>query len=293
MSDHTISNKDLSVTVNSLGAELISLKSAGQELMWQADKNVWARYAPVLFPIVGRLKDDRFTYEDSGYKMNQHGFARDREFTPVEEKENGLEFELTANEESLSVYPFHFSLRIRYELKENVLTIRYIVFNPDNKPLFFSIGAHPGFNCRRAPGESLNDIYLEFPGAGTLLAEKLDNGLQSGKTYEVKTDNGKLKLNTTLFDNDALVFKNTQVEKVILASEKTDLKLILECKAWPYFGVWSKKDSDAFVCLEPWYGIADNIDTRGAIDQKEGIIEVQPYKIFEAAYSLKIDTGAN
>lgn len=289
MSIHSISNKDLSVSVNTSGAELVSLKKGGLELMWQADKTIWARHAPVLFPIVGKLKEDQFTYEGSAYKMSQHGFARDKEFVLVEESGSVLEFELTANDESMMIYPFHFSLRIRYELNGSELSISYSVFNPDNKPLFFSLGAHPGFSCKRVSGESLNDFFIEVPGKDILIAEKLENGLQSGKTYEVKLSGGKLKLSTALFDNDALVFKNKQIEKISLVSGKSSVKLTLNCKDWPYFGVWTKKGSDAFVCLEPWYGIADPADSRGELKSKEGIIELAPYESFECFYSFLVE----
>lgn len=288
MAVHSISNKHLSVSVNTSGAELISLKTGSTELMWQADKAIWARYAPVLFPVVGRLKNDQFVYENAAYKMSQHGFARDKEFALVEKSESVLEFELTANEESMESYPFHFSFRIRYELNGSELSVSYNVFNPDNRPLFFSLGAHPGFNCKRVAGESLNDFYIEVPGKDILIAEKLENGLQSGETYEVKLSAGKLKLNTALFDNDALVFKNGQIEKISLASEKSSFKLTLDCKDWPYFGIWTKKGSNAFVCLEPWYGIADRADHNGELEHKEGIIELAPHDVFEASYSFVV-----
>jgi galactose mutarotase-like enzyme len=288
MAVHSISNSDISVSVNTLGAELISLKKDGVELMWQSDKNVWARYAPVLFPVVGRLKDDQFSHEGAVFKMSQHGFARDKEFVVIEESKNALEFELTANEGSLNIYPFHFSLRMRYELDGSRVIIKYEIFNPENRPLLFSVGAHPGFNCKRVEGESLNDYYIEISGKEHLKAEKLNNGLQSGESYDVKTPGGKLKLSTALFDNDALVFKDTQIENVTLASEKSPVKLTLDCKGWPYFGIWTKKGSDAFVCLEPWYGIADSVNSKGELSQKEGIITLAPGMNYSCYYTFSL-----
>ncbi len=285
---YSISNKKLSVTVNSLGAELISFKSNSTELLWQADKTVWPRHAPVLFPIVGKLKDNKFKHNNAEYNLSQHGFARDKEFTLIEQNESVLEFELTANEETLEIYPFHFSLRIRYELDETTLTIKYLVFNPDQTDLLFSIGAHPGFNCKRMAGESLNDYYLEFDKQDKLVIEKLSDGLLSGTTSELRLDSGKLQLSTTAFDNDALVFKNTQIEEIKLCSLKSKTQIIFRCKGWPYFGIWSKKGSDAFVCLEPWFGIADSLDCNGNLELKEGIIRLQPYKNYESVFSVQI-----
>jgi galactose mutarotase-like enzyme len=283
MSSHSISNTQISISVNSLGAELISLKKNEKEFLWQSDKNVWARYAPVLFPIVGKLKNNEYLFDNTAYNLPQHGFARDSEFTLIAQNKTSLEFEITADENTLKIYPFHFSLRILYELNENSLTIKYKVFNPDKKDLLFSIGAHPGFNCK-----SLNDNYLEFENKNELTAEKLKDGLLSGETYKLKLENGRLQLSTELFDNDALVFKNTQIEKVALCSTKTKEKIILTCKNWPYFGIWTKKGSDAFVCLEPWYGIADSVNSSGELVKKEGIVKIGPYKYFNTEFELAL-----
>lgn len=288
MTVHSISNKHISISVNSFGAELTSLKASGTELLWQSDKAVWPRYAPILFPIVGKLKDDQFKYNRSFYKMSQHGFARDKEFVLTEKSERVLEFELTANEESLAVYPFHFSLRIRYELEGASLRTKYIIFNPDKNDLLFSIGAHPGFNCKRMNSETLNDFYLEFDGRKELVVEKLTGGLQSGETSTIQLASGRLALSTELFNNDALVCKNTQIEKVLLGSSKSKEKIVFTCKDWPYFGIWAKKGSDAFVCLEPWYGIADPINASGNLSEKEGILQLGSHKTFQKEFIFEI-----
>ena len=288
MSVYSISNSKLSISVNTLGAELISLKSNTTELLWQADKLVWPRYAPVLFPIVGKLKENKFNYEDSDYNLSQHGFARDKEFALTVQNESVLEFELTANEETLEIFPFHFSLRIRYELSEAVLSVKYLVFNPDKTDLLFSIGAHPGFNCKRVAEETLNDFYLEFDGKKELVVEKLQDGLLSGEKSVLKLDSGKLQLSKSTFDNDALVFKNTQIEDVKLCSLKSKTKINFRCKGWPYLGIWTKKGSDAFVCLEPWFGITDSVNFQGSFSSKEGIIGLKPNCKFEASFSIEI-----
>ena len=288
MAVYSISNKKLSISVNTHGAELISLKSEATELLWQADKTVWPRYAPVLFPIVGRLNGNKFKYGDEEYNINQHGFARDKEFILTEQTQGSLEFELTANEETLKIYPFHFSLRIRYELKDEILNVKYLVFNPDKANLLFSIGAHPGFTCKRISGENVNDFYLDFENKSELITEKLKDGLLSGETSILKLDEGKLQLNAKLFENDALVFKNAQIESAKLCSKKSKIQIILDCKNWPYFGIWSAKGSDAFVCLEPWYGIADSVNAKEDFFKKEGIQSLMPNEVFEVSFNLRI-----
>lgn len=277
-----IQNKELSISVNSIGAELSSMKWGQQELLWQGDKNVWARHAPVLFPFVGKLKENKFTYEGKDYSMPQHGFARDREFILTEQSDNVLEFELTASEDSLKIYPFHFSLIIRYELKGNVLITRYIIFNPDNKDLLFSIGAHPGFNCN-----GMIDSYLEFENE-TLVGEKLKEGLLSGESYDLKLPNKVLPLHSSLFDNDALVFRDAQINKITLCGKNLP-KIHMHCKDWPYFGIWSKKGCRDFICLEPWYGVADHVSHSGNFIEKEGVLSMTPHQSFTAEFSVEIE----
>jgi galactose mutarotase-like enzyme len=288
MAVYSLQNNLLSVTVNSLGAELSSLKSGQTELIWQADKNIWPRHAPVLFPVVGKLKNDSYTAGDAEYKLSQHGFARDMEFALNSQGENTLEFELTANEDSMKSFPFHFSFIIRYKLDGNKLSISYNVFNPDNTPLYFSVGAHPGFNCKRVPEESLNDYYLVFESKKELKAQKLQGGLISDTSFSIPLQDNTLKLTANLFDNDAIVLKNNQVDSLTLVSSKTDLKIKMTCDNWPYFGIWSKKGSDAFVCLEPWYGIADSVNSGGRIENKEGILPLGPQDTFSCTFSLEV-----
>lgn len=289
MAVYSLSNSKISITVNSFGAELTSFKAGGTELLGQAEKSVWQRRAPVLFPIVGKLKNNQITYNQINYNINQHGFARDSEFVFIEQSSSVLEFELTANEESLKVYPFHFSLRIRYELKANKVEITYTVFNSGGEESFFSIGAHPGFNCKRISGETLNDFYLEFENTKELITEKLKDGLLSGDNSTMSLEGNKLALNVKLFDNDALVFRNTQIKKVKLCSLKSKIEIVLNCKDWPYFGIWTKKGSDDFVCLEPWFGITDSVSASNDISHKEGIQSLKPYCSFVSSFSIEIE----
>ena len=291
MKNYSLKNNFLSVSVNSLGAELTSLRkiNSNEELIWQADKNIWPRHAPVLFPIVGKLGNNNYSFENKMYSLPQHGFARDKEFILINQNDKQLQFELTSNKETLPVYPFHFSLIVGYELKQNELIISYKVFNPDNENLLFSIGAHPGFNCKRINGESLSDFELEFKNINELTVEKLSNGLLNGETYKIKLDNDKLKLKKELFENDALVLKNSQVSEISLSSGKSKTRITLECNNWPYFGIWTKPEREDFICLEPWLGIADNENANGDIQKKEGIIVLKPYQIFDAFYKIKID----
>lgn len=285
MSVYQISNNLLSVKVNSFGAELCSIfsKEADIEYIWQADPKLWARHAPNLFPIVGKLKDGTFNYENKTYTLPQHGFARDQEFICVENSKNKLCFELVASEKTLEIFPFHFSLIIEYTLTENKLAVEYKVFNPDNEKLLFSLGAHPAFNCPLQTNETFEDYELHFNEKKSLSINKLNAGLISSETATIELENGSLPLSTKLFETDALVLKNYQVTGVKLISKKTNHGVNLFCQNWPYFGIWTKPSTSKFICLEPWQGIADSITANGDLEEKEGIIALNEGQTFKAA----------
>jgi len=282
----TLKSANLTAVINSSGAEICSVKNKNNtEFMWQADKNVWARHAPVLFPIVGKLKDNHFIYENTAYSLSQHGFARDLEFELIAENSGACSFRLTSNYETKKNYPFDFLFEIKYQLTENTLSTSYTVKNPTTKKLYFSVGAHPAFNCALSPGEKFEDHFLEFE-SDHYEQTKLQDGLLSNIKTQLKLNNKKLFLSAGLFENDALVFENNQINKITLASLKSSRKIIIECTHWPFFGIWSKKGNRQFVCLEPWYGIADNVSHDRQFINKKGIISLSPGSEFNASFSL-------
>ena len=83
----TIKNSNLSAEINPFGAELISLKSNNnKEYIWEGNQDFWGKHSPVLFPIVGTLKNNSFLYEGTQYQLSRHGFARDMTFELIEKK---------------------------------------------------------------------------------------------------------------------------------------------------------------------------------------------------------------
>lgn len=283
-----LQNNHLSVKVNSFGAELSSVisKETNIEYIWQADSSVWARHAPNLFPIVGKLKNGQFQYQSKTYQLPQHGFARDNDFICVEQTNDYLLFELTASDKTLVNYPFHFCFQVGYKLIGNKVVTNYFVFNPDNYDLYFSVGAHPAFNCPLQANESFSDYELVFNGKDNLMINTLNDGLITSQTKQLNLSNHTLPVSKQLFDNDALVFMNSQIDKVQLVSSKSKHGVSLISKDWPFYGIWSKKGSEHFVCLEPWNGIADSEDADGDITQKTGIIKLKSEERFQCSFDL-------
>lgn len=284
-----LSSENLSISVLSKGAEISSIKNQeGLEFLWQADKNVWPRHAPVLFPIVGKLKDGIFLYEGGSFSLAQHGFARDQEFVLVEKQQNSCSFELRSDSQTKTVFPFDFTFRISYRLDGRKLTTTYEVTNPATSPLYFSIGAHPGFRCPLENNETFEDYYLEFDSDNYELS-CLSGGLRDATKKPLRLKNNILRLTGNLFDNDALVFENRQINSVNLRSDKSGHKISLHCKNWPYFGIWSKKTCREFICLEPWFGIADRIDSDQQLSGKDGIIRLEAHKSFTCSFELSFE----
>lgn len=287
--NYILENDQWVVQIKSEGAELCSFtnKETGKEYMWQADPSVWARHAPVLFPVVGRLRKDKFHYQGKTYSMSQHGFARDREFSLVEQEKQRLVLGLTADEESMEMYPFNFILDIIYHLHENKLTITYKVSNKDQHAMLFSIGAHPAFATPNILNQQMQEYALVFEQPETLERHLIENGLRTGKTILILENEQKLPLHPSLFEDDAIIFKDVKSKWVSLVVHSTGQKLVeMSIEHFPYLGIWQKVGAD-FVCIEPWLGITDHKDFEGDLNEKEGILSLEAEQSFVCNYSIK------
>lgn len=288
---HSLQNSTFQISVQELGAELNSFKNTHTHLeyIWQANPAVWSRHAPMLFPIVGKLKDNHYTYQGKEFTLPQHGFARDQVFNLVSQTENTLTFALTHSPATLVKYPFEFELTITYRLEANRLTIGYQVANPGHNNLYFSLGAHPGFTCPLLPDEVFSDYYLQFEQPENLERYLLDQGLQNGQTEPVPLENNTiLPLHYNLFEKDALVLKNIASEKISLRSKNHAHGLDFTFRGYPYLGIWTKEKDAPFICLEPWHGLADSVNSTGDLTQKEGITLLPPAGIFACEYTIAV-----
>ncbi|MDP5082063.1 MAG: aldose 1-epimerase family protein [Winogradskyella sp.] len=287
-------NDLLNVDIKSEGAELCSLSSIknNTEFMWQADPNIWGSHAPNLFPIIGMLKDNCYVYNGKAFPMTKHGFVRNnKNFTITKTSETDISFQLNSDSDSelYKMYPFLFEFVISYKLTDNILSIHHKVNNLDNKPIYFSIGGHPAFNCPLYSDENYTDYSLEFEKAERSESHLLNNasGLVTSNTKPVFTDDHNINLNGSLFNEDALIFKDLKSRKVILTHNKKGPVLAVTFKDFPFLGIWAKPNAP-YVCIEPWLGIADSETTNQKIETKEGIIALDVGKTFTASYSIEI-----
>lgn len=284
-----ISNDKITIQVDSMGAELKSLKSVpdNREYMWHGDPAYWGRTSPVLFPIVGGLKDGQYRVDGTSYSMGQHGFARDREFQLKSQVASEIWFSLSSDEETLKKYPYPFQLEIGYELTGRTVTVKWRVTNQGETPVWFSIGGHPGFLCPIDPGTDQTQYRLSFDAKEKIVASCIAGGLVSGekKTYPLR--NGVLPITEDLFDEDALVIEGDQAHNVSLERPDGKPYLTVDFDA-PLFGVWSPPKKKApFICIEPWYGRCDRLDFAGDFKEREWVQELAE-GTFEASYRITI-----
>lgn len=285
-----LENEFIKVGVASHGAELQTIfhKQYNIEYLWQGEAAIWPRKAPVLFPIVGRVKDDQYTYNQDSYSLLQHGFARDQTFSLVSSTSSSCTYRLHHTTETLNVFPFEFELDIIYSIDAATLKVAYRIYNPSDKnELYFSIGAHPGFRCPLVDGEQFEDYYLEFEKAEKLNRILLDGGLRGDETEVVPLTNNMLPLTVDLFGpKDAIVVSGLNSERISLKSIKSKHGLHFNYKNYPWFGIWSKPGP--FVCLEPWMGVADDIHSTGDFTKKESIQKLTPQSEVQYSYSMEL-----
>jgi galactose mutarotase-like enzyme len=284
-----LENDELTVSFVAKGAELRSIKSTknGVEYMWKGDQAYWGKFSPVLFPIVGGLKDDTYIYDDKEYHLPRHGFARDHEFE-IQQISNGeVLFTLSHSDATLKVYPFEFSLGLRYKLSGSTLSCGYEVLNTGNKDLLFSIGGHPAFAAPIAGGTAYENCFIAFNEDEAITYHKIQDNLISDQTENIALDENKLDLKHSLFYDDALVFKSLKSNKLRLGNSENEHGLDFQFENFPFFGIWAAKDAD-FVCLEPWCGIADGISHNQQLADKEGINKLQPAQNWKRTWQVTI-----
>lgn len=262
------------------GAELVSVKLDGFEKMHDGE-NFWNRHSPILFPIVGKLKNGKTIIENNIYEMNQHGFARDMDFEEVDKNS----YVLKSNQDTLKKFPFEFELYVSYEVIENKLKTKYKVVNKTDKLMIFGLGGHPAFACEYSSGK----YRIEFEKIeDEIEIYQLEDGLLKNKPEKINKfiKENRIFLDNKTFEKDAIIMKNIKSEKVFLKTETNKKVLTFYFKDFPYLAIWSKPNAP-FVCIEPWFNTADKVSSNGIFEEKEDLIEIKPKQSFEAEYSVE------
>lgn len=286
----TLENDKLKVAVNSRGAELDSLffKETNTEYLWSGDAKYWSKKSPLLFPIVGTLKQNTYHFNNKAYNLSRHGFARETEFALTHQTDVSATFSLSDSEKTLANYPFPFKLDVVYSIQGATLSVAYNVTNTGSENMYFSIGAHPAFRLPLDEKINYDDYYFEFEqiedGYRWLISSE---GLLEPNTVPFLINTNVLPITKDLFKKDAIVFKYLNSTRVSLKSNKSKHGVEVNYPGFPFIGLWAAPDAD-FVCIEPWCGIADATTSNQDFINKEGINLLTPSQVFERTWSVRV-----
>jgi galactose mutarotase-like enzyme len=286
---HVIENDFLKVQVYETGAELKSVwdKRKSREYLWQRDAQYWAKSSPILFPIVGELKNGEYKYNGSTYSLPKHGFARDQSFRVIKHDALSISLLLQSGEETFEMYPFHFDFAISYTLQDVNIICQYEVVNKDVDPMYFSIGAHPAFNLEINNEHMRSDYFLLFPNDQAISRYFLENNLLAPHCATIALKENKLFLHDDMFNQDAWVLKGVQSTQVILQNRSGDYRISFNFRYFDYFGLWAPIGAP-FICLEPWCGVNDVASHEGQLEQKGGIMKLPGMASWYRNWSIQI-----
>jgi len=288
---YKIENEHLAVEIDPLGAELKSIKSkiTGREYMWCGDPKYYKRTSPILFPVVGSLKNKQYVFEGKKYTLPQHGFARDLEFERIEAKDDEAWFMLRYTDKTYENYPFEFDFRIGYKIIGKTLRVMWKIYNLGETPMYFSIGSHSEFNCPLNGEDNKREYALAFDAEHGLLVSKIDEeGLMYNSKTELQLTNGKLNIPDDFFDEGAYIIENYQVSEVSLLDPKGKPYITVNFDA-PVVGIWSPEKKNApFVAIEPWFGRCDRESFDGRLCDREWSNMIDVGGIFNRHYEITV-----
>lgn len=288
-----LKNRFLEVELNPKGAEIIKIIGQQDQLnyMWKRDPILWASSAPILFPIVGALKNNECRIEDKTYSMTQHGFSRHNVYETHQISDTAVEFVLIPNEEILKQYPYLFELKVNYILNDNQLECHMSVKNTDDKTIYFQIGGHPAFACPFYDYESSNDYYIEFEENESLYQKIIDvekRGM-SRNTKLLFDNERRFFVRQEMFANDAVVVKNFKSHSVSIKSLNHNKSIRFIMENFEHLGIWASKHVGGLIAIEPWVGHSDYVDFDGDFKEKESVVALDVNKTFECKFIVEIN----
>ncbi|WP_409411216.1 aldose 1-epimerase family protein [Bradyrhizobium sp. AUGA SZCCT0169] len=285
MDKHTLRSGAIEATIKADGAELCSLRNEGIELLWQAGP-AWPRHSPLLFPIVGRLKNDQLQHRGKTYPMTQHGFARDVRFEWVEQGASSCRLVLVDSEATRARYPFAFRLEVTYSVENAGLKVAFDIINTGDETLPASIGAHPAFNWPLLPGLEKEAYALTFSDEEPAPIRRLADGLMRAEAEPSPVRGNSLPLSERLFEDDAVIIDRLASGSVRYAADRGP-SIEMSWEGFSELGVWSKPSGAAFLCIEPWHGFASPSEFDGEFTGKPGLMQIAPGEKRSLCYRIR------
>lgn len=288
---YTIKNTHLSLTVDSFGAQMVSVKNEnGEEMLWQADKNVWGYSAPMLFPWVGRMKEGKFIVDGEEYAASNHGFIRNVEHSLVLKEDNLIIFEYKACAESKKKFPYNFVFRTSYVLSGHSVHHKIDVTNTDTRDLGFGLGFHPGYKLPFDDKHTTEDYYIEFdtPQSPKVMAFS-DRFLMDGSSYVYGENLSRIPLKDNFFENDSIIFSELTAKTVSIVEKDSGKRIDFDVQDFPYVVLWTvATPKTQFFCVEPWLSLPDREDSPLQWDKKKHSINLKPGEAYHILSRMKI-----
>ena len=289
----TLKNHRLTVRIEEMGAQLCSVKDpAGREYIWQADPEIWGRHAPLLFPVIGRLKDGKYTVHGREYAISIHGFARGSLFSVAEQGETRAVFRLEHSEQTLQAWPFPFALTVTYQLEENRLHKSVRVENSGEETMFYELGGHDGFVAPLEPGEVMDDYAIVIPGLEQLTPYGMDEQLMvTPPTLTYPLQNGRIPLKPSAYQLDTIILGDLPQSRACLVDRQGRARVTLDFPGFPYLGLWTqgREEDTNYVCIEPWSTLPDAVFVGRGLEDKRGIRTLQPGQSEVLQYTTTFD----
>ena len=283
---HTLRSDGITAVIAPDGAELISLRDVqGLELLWQAGP-AWPRHAPILFPIVGRLKNDALRHQGTVFPMTQHGFARDRRFDWTRRSSTACTLVLTDDAQTRARYPFGFRLAVTYTVRKTDLEVAFEVTNTGDEMLPASIGAHPAFNWPLLPGSNKDAYRLIFSNQEREPIRRLKDGLLRAIPEPTPIRGKTLDLSERLFQDDAVILDRPASTSVRYGADRGQ-SIEVSWQGFRELGIWSKPGAP-FLCIEPWHGFASPSDFDGEFTDKPGLMQIAPADTRMLTYRIRV-----
>ena len=291
--DVTLKNEHLRVRIAETGAEIKSITDnlSGIEYMWQADPAHWNGSAPVLFPIIGGLKDNTYYFDGRAYSMPAHGFVRRKQWELAGATDNSATFQTVSDDSTRAMYPFEFALTAQFALEGSSLSVTYEVTNSGTGPMYFSIGSHPAFNMPFAGGH-IEHYYFHFSEPEKLERYFFKDGMHLNETAPVFDNTRQIFLTRKLFDRGPIILKQPASKCIYIKNSRNSRQIRVATDGIPYLALWAKPGGAPFVCIEPWFGVPDNVDTDCNFTTKEGIMSLVRGGVFKTTYRIDILDGA-
>ena len=290
---YVLKNDSLTVKADSIGAELKSIKRNNDkhniEYLWQLNPDVWERQAPLLFPLIGRLKDEEYTYGGSTYKIDIHGFARKKEFTFKRLSDCEIAFTLEEDEKTLAEYPFKFRLTVVYKLEDNKILKSHSVENTGSVEMPYEVGGHEGYNLTLYPGERMEEYYIEFPGMKEVYTYTADENVMINREKKtVALEDGRIYLSPEVFKDDALILDEFKSRRVSLRNSSNSRGIDVEFEDFKYLGLWTKYMRSDYVCIEPWSSLPDCNYLGKELFRKQDIRILEPGRSETLSYAITV-----